>query len=648
MKKQANPADGSFGVIIFAFVFLAVILIYLLYVVGTQFNEQYAVATEIVADLESLAGTATTDAQAILQLATEQAEAINSLELAFAPRPTLDASTLATEQFNAINDLESAFGSTHPNAIQVLATEQAAAFDALESAFAQATQESVDVAALVQERDTLARQVEELNALNQSMGALATEQAINQNDLQAIQATATQQSVDVLALIQERDQLALQVQELTALNQQNAAMLATQQAEAFLTLTNNVVPTHSDGSVDVEQLQQERDDLALQVFELSAINQQNAGIVATQQANEVTLASEVVALQTQLQSSELLAQQRVKPVPSGISLAAERDYWRLLMSAPNGQTSDGRDGYGIDHEIAELFLQAQSTIDIAVPEFTNKYLLNALLEAQARNVRVRIVTDDRVGNRPELTPLLEAGISIINDGNPSVLMNHKFAVIDNQAVLMGTMSYTKSAVYRNNNSLLLIQEPVVVSAYTQEFSEMFDQLVFGNTNPPQAQAILDVEVAPSVEVIFSPDEDLQARLLELIGTAQTSITFMNYHFTDEALARALQDKAQAGVTVRGMLERTQINRHSQYDELLCAGVEMVLDGNRYGLAHKVLVVDAQTVVMGSSNFTTDNLTEDDNSVVVITDPALAQLFIEEYERLIPLSNADDVPSVTCE
>ena len=666
MKKQANPADGSFGVIIFAFVFLAVILIYLLYVVGTQFNEQYATATEIVADLESLAGTATTDAQAILQLATEQAEAINSLELAFAPRPTLDASALATQQFAAINDLEAAFGSPETNAIHTIATEQAAAFDALENAFAQATQESVDVAALVQERDELVRQVEDLTSLNQSSQAiateqaatvsalaqdnqqLATEQAVLQRDLQGAQATATQQSVDVLALIQERDELALQVRELTAINQQNAGIMATQQAEALLTLTNNVVPMNTDGTVNVEQLTQERDALALQVIELSAINRQNAGIVATQQANELSLASEIASLQVVVQSTTLLAQQRVKPVPAGISLAAERDYWRLLMSAPNGQTSDGRDGYGIDHEIAELFQQAQSTIDIAVPEFSNKYLVNALLEAQSQGIRVRIVTDDRVGNRPELKPLLEAGITIINDSNPATLMNHKFAIIDDQTVLMGTMGYTKSAVYRNNNSLLVIQEPTIVEAYTQEFSEMFDQLVFGNINPPQAQPVHYLESASSIEVIFSPDEDLHAHLLELISTAQSSITFMNYHFTDETMARALQDKVQAGVVVSGMLERTQVNRHSQYDELVCAGVTVVLDGNRYGLTHKVLVLDDRTVVMGSPNFVTDHLTEDDNSMVVVNDPALAQLFIEEYERLILLSDPNDLPAVTCE
>ena len=123
---------------------------------------------------------------------------------------------------------------------------------------------------------------------------------------------------------------------------------------------------------------------------------------------------------------------------------------------------------------------------------------------------------------------------------------------------------------------------------------------------------------------------------------------MNYHFTDETMARALQDKVQAGVVVSGMLERTQVNRHSQYDELVCAGVTVVLDGNRYGLTHKVLVLDDRTVVMGSPNFVTDHLTEDDNSMVVVNDPALAQLFIEEYERLILLSDPNDLPAVTCE
>jgi len=65
-----------------------------------------------------------------------------------------------------------------------------------------------------------------------------------------------------------------------------------------------------------------------------------------------------------------------------------------------------------------------------------------------------------------------------------------------------------------------------------------------------------------------------------------------------------------------------------------AGLEVIQDGNPYLMHHKVFVVDGQTVILGSFNFSQNAETENDENLLIVDDPALAQAFTAEFERVL--------------
>ena len=49
--------------------------------------------------------------------------------------------------------------------------------------------------------------------------------------------------------------------------------------------------------------------------------------------------------------------------------------------------------------------------------------------------------------------------------------------------------------------------------------------------------------------------------------------------------------------------------------------------------HKVIVIDGQTVIFGSFNFTRNAAEDNDENVLIIDDPSVAALFLDEFCRV---------------
>ena len=81
---------------------------------------------------------------------------------------------------------------------------------------------------------------------------------------------------------------------------------------------------------------------------------------------------------------------------------------------------------------------------------------DALLHAHQRGVVVRLVMESDNMDTSEVQDLLDAGIHIIGDQREG-LMHDKFVVIDRSEVWTGSMNYTVTGAYKDNNNLLLIR-----------------------------------------------------------------------------------------------------------------------------------------------------------------------------------------------
>ncbi len=309
------------------------------------------------------------------------------------------------------------------------------------------------------------------------------------------------------------------------------------------------------------------------------------------------------------------------------------DWFKVYFTDPKNPTAKSYRG-GPDAELAAAVEEARVSVDAAIYDLNLWSLRDALINAYRRGVAVRLVIESDNLDEPEIQDLKAAGIPILGDRREG-LMHNKFVIIDRSQVWTGSMNFTTTDGYLNDNNLVQVKSSPLAEDYTIEFNEMFQDDLFG----PEIRAAtpypeLKVEGVP-IEVYFSPDDGVDEHLIDLIQSAEQSIYFMAFSFTSDSIAEAILERAQNGVIVAGVLEESQVesNIGSDYDRFRQAGLDIRLDGNPRNMHHKVIIFDEKTVVTGSYNFSNSAENVNDENVLVFYDPQISDLFITEFERI---------------
>ena len=106
---------------------------------------------------------------------------------------------------------------------------------------------------------------------------------------------------------------------------------------------------------------------------------------------------------------------------------------------------------------------------------------------------------------------------------------------------------------------------------------------------------------------------------------------MAFSFTHMGIANILLLKHTDGLAVRGVMEVRQISKDSQFQRLQFQGVDVLRDGNKNTMHHKVFIIDGKTVITGSMNPTKNGDERNDENILIIHDEAMAQQFLAEFE-----------------
>ncbi len=300
----------------------------------------------------------------------------------------------------------------------------------------------------------------------------------------------------------------------------------------------------------------------------------------------------------------------------------------IKINAYFSQTSGNyNQGGGIDDLLIADINSAQEEILVAIYALTNDRIRDALIDAHNRGVKVKLFTDEKELFQDDMKVIKEAGIPVSSDEDPSALMHNKFTVIDKKIVWTGSCNYSYYAFYRNNENLVKITGSKIAAVYAEEFSELWNR-----------QLIEKAYISDVLEIYFSPEDDFEQRLLELISKAKDEIDFLAFAFTNRTIAEALIAKKAEGVIVKGVIDEKQndYQKSSEYTFLKEHGIDVRLDGNKYTLHDKIFIID-DTVVTGSYNFTQKaNDTNSENSIVV-HNRAFQERYKEEFRKIYALS-----------
>lgn len=316
--------------------------------------------------------------------------------------------------------------------------------------------------------------------------------------------------------------------------------------------------------------------------------------------------------------------------------------------------------------IIDFIDQSEHTLDIAVQEIDNPLIAAAIDRAARRKrpgtnrfIRVRLVTEgdylkedkpvDPPGktvsldvNRSQFVTLLRGGVDAKIDFNPKIF-HHKFIIRDRgkarEAVLTGSTNFTTTGTHRNLNHVVIFHDIGVAAAYQSEFDQLRDG-IFGARSPKITSSdplTLDIEGRP-VQIMFSPDNIPELRIVNEILKAQTSAYFMMFTFAKSTtIDDALITKLQGGnFEVVGVLDGTQsAHKWSPHKTLINEGAKLRRETlpNKGKLHHKLIVLDDHTVIGGSFNYTGPANRYNDENLFLVRDPDVAAFFKNEVKRV---------------
>ena len=313
--------------------------------------------------------------------------------------------------------------------------------------------------------------------------------------------------------------------------------------------------------------------------------------------------------------------------------------------------------------LARYINRATQTLDIAIYNWNNTTILNAVNAAYTRGVRVRVIFED--DNNNVSVGQLNAGIRRISRPNTagsttSSIMHNKFVIVDANStnpnvpwVWTGSMNWTGAQLATDANNVIAIQDQGLARVYTVEFEEMWGSntatpgtATFGSRKSDNTPHFLNIG-GKSVESYFSPTDNVNGRLLQAIASADNDLHFESMLITRADLARAIAAQVaqrNIGACSDGLVNDTSGTAGYSF-RLMQAGL-----GNRllikksasgFGIMHhKTLIVDAgasqsdPTVFVGSHNWTLSADTENDENTLVVHDARVTNRYYQEYAARI--------------
>ena len=312
--------------------------------------------------------------------------------------------------------------------------------------------------------------------------------------------------------------------------------------------------------------------------------------------------------------------------------------------------NEARGNVNLTEKLLERINAAEYSIDMCVYSFYNQpTIVNALIAARNRGVKVRIVYDKRT-TQNSMQALINAGFLISKRPSGDGIMHNKFLVFDardnnpsNDWVWTGSWNLSADESSWINN-VIEINDFALAQAYTKEFEEMWGS----NTDTPNTS---NAKFGPAktdntphfftingkeFQLYFSPSDQTTSKIRNTLATADSSIYFALLTFTRSDIANTIVSRVNSGVKLRGIIDNVN-DTGSQYNFLRPYGE--VFDYNLTGtLHHKYAIVDASWVnlnpyvITGSHNWSNAAEQVNDENTLIINDIFIANQYMQEFKR----------------
>ena len=206
------------------------------------------------------------------------------------------------------------------------------------------------------------------------------------------------------------------------------------------------------------------------------------------------------------------------------------------------------------------------------------------------------------------------GIPIQSKG----LMHHKFCVLNKTHVLFGSANPTANLNHHNN--MLLVESKVFVWNFRNELRRLKGKKHFFIKN--------FYYNGYKTSHLFCQTHNCQNKLYEVVRNAN-SVRFLFFTFTDKRLATLLNEKYKVTNNVSGVIEGWQNTNFWAVPDLKDTPHKI----NNGVIQHNKLLITDQNVVTGSLNPTNNGYNNNDEFIVVFSQPEIVKAYTDYFERV---------------
>jgi cardiolipin synthase A/B len=270
--------------------------------------------------------------------------------------------------------------------------------------------------------------------------------------------------------------------------------------------------------------------------------------------------------------------------------------------------------------LVDAVTSARASIDAEIYEFDRPDLVDAMVAAIGRGVRVRLVADPTVAVTVKTAHRLEgAGATMVFfPDDPRQIDHVKLLLVDGRRAFFGGYNWGARS-YLNRDYEVALAGPGV-----DRLEALFatDLGRAGRPAPPLRAGPPAVD-EPLLLTSY-PDDEVGREVVAAIRGARRSIEIEMFVMTDAPTLSALEDAARRGLAVQVLFDPGQDLNQVAMVRLRAAGIRCRFFRSAGEKLHaKVAVVDRDQLILGSANWTASGFRHNHELDIVLVNDVLA-------------------------
>jgi len=185
----------------------------------------------------------------------------------------------------------------------------------------------------------------------------------------------------------------------------------------------------------------------------------------------------------------------------------------------------------------------------------------------------------------------------------------------------------------NKGDLDFLRSKVFDLAMSRATAENYE-LVIGWLEAINKTLVPKAEVGADAEVFFSPGNECRNAILYQLRAATAIVRICVFTISDDKITREILTTRDRGVEVRILTDNDKVNdMGSDIAELAQKGIPVKVDYTKYHMHHKFALIDKETLLTGSYNWTRSAAKFNHENILLTTDKGTLKAYLDEFDKL---------------